>query len=153
MKTIVLGVGNPILMDDGVGLHVVEEIKKHPQYSPDTPIDVAYTGGLNLLDMIRGYEKVILVDAIRQDTSTPGEVKRFNLKDASSLHSYNPHDVSLPEALTLARSLGESSLPTEIIVIGIVVKQTFDFGEQLSDEVRNAIPTAVRMVLSELKNT
>jgi Ni,Fe-hydrogenase maturation factor len=61
--------------------------------------------------------------------------------------------VSLAEALSLAYNLGETSLPKEIILIGIVVRQSYDFGEKLSAEVQRAVPTAVRMVLSELQHT
>jgi hydrogenase maturation protease len=108
---------------------------------------------MNLLDMIRGFDKVILVDAVKQDDSKTGEVKRFSLTEAPAVHSCNPHDVSLSEALLLAKQLGEEHLPQEIIVIGIVVKNTVDFGEQLSREVASAVPTAVSLVLTELKNT
>jgi hydrogenase maturation protease len=153
MKTIVLGIGNPILQDDGVGIHVINEIRKRYLNDSDVSFDAAFTGGLNLLDMIRGYEKVILVDAITEQKSTPGEVKRFSIHEATSLHSNNPHDVSLAEALALAKDLGDTSLPKEIILIGIVVRRTYDFGEQLSTEVQRAVPTAVRMVLSELRQT
>jgi Ni,Fe-hydrogenase maturation factor len=55
--------------------------------------------------------------------------------------------------LLLANHLGEEHLPQEIVVIGIVVKNTVDFGEQLSREVASAVPTAVALVLTELKNT
>jgi hydrogenase maturation protease len=150
MKTIVLGVGNPILQDDGVGIHVINALCDRVR-SSDVVIETAYTGGMNLLDLIRGFEKVILVDAIKNKGSRSGEVKRFVLPDASSLHSSNPHEVSLSEALLLARRLGEKSLPKEIIVIGIVVENTDDFGEQLSREVSAAVPTAIDMVLEELK--
>lgn len=153
MKTIVLGVGNPILQDDGVGIHVIEEIRKRELKDSDISFDIAFTGGLNLLDMMRGYEKVILVDAITREQSAPGEVKRFSVHSAASLHSTNPHDVSLAEALSLAHNLGETSLPKEIILIGIVVRHSYDFGEKLSAEVQRAVPTAVRMVLSELNHT
>lgn len=153
MKTIVLGVGNPILRDDGVGIHVIEEMRKRRLNDSDVSFDTAFTGGLNLLDMIRGYEKVILVDAITEQKSTPGEVKRLSIHSATSLHSSNPHELSLAEALTLAKDFGDSSLPKEIILIGIVVRQAHDFGEQLSTEVQCAVPTAVRMVLSELRHT
>jgi hydrogenase maturation protease len=153
MKTIVLGVGNPILQDDGVGFHVIEALRKKHLNDQGITIDTACTGGLNLLDLIRGYEKVILVDAINQDQGAPGEVKQFTVRDATSLHSGNPHDVSLAEALTLAKNLGETSLPKEIILIGIVVRRTHDFGEKLSTEVQRAVPAAVRMILSELKHT
>jgi len=150
MKTIVLGIGNPILQDDGVGLHVIAALRDQV-HSPDVTIETAYTGGMNLLDVIREYEKVILVDAIKHKGSRNGEVKRFVLPEASSLHSSNPHEVSLSEALLLARRLGEHPLPNEIIVIGIVVENTHDFGEQLSREVAAAVPTAVQMVLGELR--
>jgi hydrogenase maturation protease len=152
MKTIVLGVGNPILQDDGVGIHVINELRKHLNDSR-VILDIAYTGGLNLLDMIRGFDKVILVDAVKQEGSKTGEVKRFSLTEAPAVHSCNPHDVSLSEALLLAKQLGETHLPQEIVVIGIVVKNTVDFGEHLSREVASAIPTAVNLVISELKNT
>jgi hydrogenase maturation protease len=152
MKTIVLGVGNPILQDDGVGIHVITALR-HTPCSADVMIDTAYTGGMNLLDMIRGYDKVILIDAMKQKDGKTGEVKRFVLAEAPTLHSSNPHEMSLPEALLLARHLGEQHLPKEIIVIGIVVQNTLDFGEHLSAEVAAAVPTAVSMVLTELKNT
>ena len=150
MKTIVLGVGNPILRDDGVGLHVVKQLKKHVN-DPSVTIDEAQTGGMNLLDMIRGYDKAILIDAIKIKHAQPGEVKRFSLSDFSSVHSYNPHDVTLLEALQLAEKLGENRIPREIVVIGIVLEEMpLEFGEQLSSTVSAAVPKAVEMTLSEL---
>ena len=152
MKTIVLGVGNPILQDDGVGLHVIEALRQRLT-NPLVTVETASTGGMNLLDMIRGYEKVILIDAVKQNDSKPGEVKRFLLSDFHSVHSCNPHDVSLSEALHVAEQLGEKHLPLQIILIGITVKNTYEFGEHLSNEVSSAIPTAVSLVLEELNNT
>lgn len=147
-----LGIGNPILKDDGVGIHVVNELRSHLK-DPKVTVDIAYTGGMNLLDQLRGFDKAILVDAVKQENSTVGEVTRFSLASSSTLHSCNPHDVSLSEAVLLANQLGEQQLPREIVVIGVVVKNTLEFGEHLSSEVASAIPTAVDMVLSELKNT
>jgi hydrogenase maturation protease len=152
MKTIVLGVGNPILQDDGVGLHVIEALRNQVK-SPNVTVETASTGGMNLLDMIRGYEKVILIDAVKRQDSPPGEVKRFELSDLHSVHSSNPHDVSLSEALQLAKQIGETPLPSDIILIGITVHNTYEFGEQLSSTVASAIPTAVSFVLQELNNT
>ena len=152
MKTIVLGIGNPILQDDGVGLHVIEALRQRLT-NPLVTVETAFTGGMNLLDMIRGYEKVILIDAVKQNDSKPGEVKRFLLSDFHSVHSCNPHDVSLSEALHVAEQLGEKHLPLQIILIGITVRNTYEFGEHLSNEVSSAIPTAVSLVLEELNNT
>ncbi len=152
MRTIVLGVGNPILQDDGVGIHVIKRLREQIK-DTEVAIDIAYTGGMNLLDLIRGFDKVILVDAIKQEQSRPGEIIRLPLKKASALHSSNPHDISLAEALLLASQLGETQLPSEIVVIGIVVENTTDFGEGLSREVAAAVPTAVSFVLEELEKT
>ena len=150
MKTIVLGVGNPILCDDGVGVHVVKQLKQHVN-DPNVTIDEALTGGMNLLDMIRGYDKAILIDAIKIKHAQPGEVKRFLLSDFSSIHSYNPHDVTLLEALRLAEKLGEDKIPHEIIVIGVVLEEMpLEFGEHLSSTIAAAVPKAVEMTLSEL---
>lgn len=151
MKTIILGVGNPILRDDGVGIHVSRQLKQRIT-DPTITIDEAYTGGMNLLDMMLGYDKAILIDTVNITNASDGEVRRFPLCDASSAHSYNPHDVSLQEALSLAEKLGERRIPRDIVVIGIVVKKMpLQFGEHLSEAIANAIPKAVNMTLVELE--
>jgi hydrogenase maturation protease len=151
MKTIVLGVGNPILQDDGVGLHVIDALRKHMN-NPMVTLETASTGGMNLLDIMLGYEKVILIDAVKQNGNVPGKVKRFLLSDFPTVHSSNPHDVTFSEALQVAKRLGEKHLPSTIVLIGITVKNTYEFGEHLSSEVASAVPTAVNLVLEELNN-
>jgi len=150
MKTIVLGVGNPILCDDGVGIHVAREIKQKIN-DPNIDVDEAITGGMNLLDLLYGYDKAILIDAINIQDASTGEVRRFPLNNLPTMHSNNPHDVSLMEALELAKKLGEKRIPEEIIVIGIVLKEIpYVFGETLSPEIANAVPKAVQMTLQEI---
>jgi hydrogenase maturation protease len=152
MKTIVLGIGNPILRDDGAGIHVAHQLK-HYITDQKVTVDEAYTGGMNLLDMMIGYDKAILIDTVNIADAKNGEVKRLTLHDSrNTCHSCNPHDVSLQEALRLAEKLGEKNIPKEIIVIGIVVKELQTrFGEQLSKNIQAAVPKAVEMTLLELK--
>jgi hydrogenase maturation protease len=151
MKTIVLGVGNPILRDDGVGIHAANLLKQFVN-DPNITIDEATTGGMNLLDLIVGYDKAILIDAVNIRDAKVGEVKRFLLSDLSSIHSDNPHDVSLQEALKLAEKLGEKNIPSEIVIIGIVLKEIpYIFGEKLSPKIAAALPKAVEMTLNEIK--
>jgi len=150
MKTIVLGVGNLILGDDGVGIHVVNELKKTIQDSNIT-IDEAITGGMNLLDLILNYEKAIIIDAVKSETEEAGTVKRIPIKDFNTMHSCNPHDVSLIEAIKMAKKLGETKIPKEIIIIGIMMKEIpCEFGEKLSKNIAAAVPRAVEMTLNEL---
>jgi len=151
MKTIVIGVGNPILRDDGVGVHVIQQLKQRIS-DPDVIVDEASTGGMNLLDLILGYDKAILIDAIKIGKMQTGEVKRFSLNDFTMVHSCNPHDVSLTEAIQLAEKMGEKRIPHEIVVIGVVVNDMpYIFGDQLSPRVAEAVPKAVEMILSELR--
>ncbi|HEC94912.1 MAG TPA: hydrogenase maturation protease [Thermoplasmatales archaeon] len=151
MRIIVVGVGNPILGDDGVGVHVVRELKKNVEDS-SIAIDEATTGGINLLDLIAGYDKAIIIDAVKSEKDEDGEVKRIPLNDFSTMHSCNPHDVSLVEAIELAKKMGQNKIPSEIIVIGIMMKKIpCEFGEELSGKIKMAVPKAVEMTLKEIK--
>jgi len=153
MRTIVLGVGNKILGDDGVGLHVVNELKKYIKNNSNVTIDEAATGGMNLLDLLLGYEKAIIVDAVKSEDAEIGEVKRIPLDDFDTMHSCNPHDISLTEAIELAKKMGEDHIPREIIIIGIMMKQLpCEFKETLSKKISSAVPKAVELTLNELRN-
>ncbi len=77
-KTIILGVGNPILRDDGVGVHVAEELKKHIK-KPGVTIDSAFTGGMNLLDLMVDHDRAILIDAVKIENKKLGDVGLFGL--------------------------------------------------------------------------
>jgi hydrogenase maturation protease len=151
MKTIVLGVGNPILRDDGVGIHVANTIEKE-LYNSNVKIDVAFTGGMNLLDLIRGHDQAILIDAMIMKNKKIGEVGLFDINNFNTFHTSNPHDVSLSEAINLAKKLGDNNIPKEIKIVGINIgKFSYEFGENLSCEVEKAIPKAVDIVKKEVK--
>jgi hydrogenase maturation protease len=152
MKKVILGVGNLILGDDGVGIHVSRQVKEQIN-DPDITIDEAITGGMNLLDLLVGYDKAIIIDAVKSEKAEKGEVKRIPLDDFNTMHSCNPHDVSLIEAINKTKKLGETRIPTEIIIIGIMMKQIpCEFGENLSKDIAAAVPKAVEMTLNEIKN-
>jgi hydrogenase maturation protease len=151
MKTIVLGVGNLILGDDGVGVHIANELKKFIN-DPNITIDEAITGGMNLLDLILDYNKAIIIDAVKSEKGENGEVRRIPLDNFSTMHSCNPHDVSLIEAIEMAKKMGEKRIPQEIIVIGVMMKEMpCEFGDKLSEKVAAAVPKAVEMTLNEIK--
>jgi hydrogenase maturation protease len=72
VKILVLGVGNPILSDDGVGIHVARELKKRKAKGID--VEELAASGLEFLDVVRGYDKVIIIDAIQTKGGKPGEL-------------------------------------------------------------------------------
>ena len=153
MKTIILGIGNQILGDDGVGIHTVNELKKRIELpKSNIAIEEAVTGGMNLLELILGYDKAIIVDAVKTESEENGEVKRIPLNNFSTMHSCNPHDVTLMEAIEMAKKMGEDKIPREIVVIGIMMKEIpCEFGEKLSDKIAAAVPKAVNMIFNEIK--
>ncbi len=152
--TLVLGLGNPVLGDDGVGWHVAQEFQaQHAQQSPPgIEVDCFSLGGLSLMERLAGYDRVILIDAVHTGTRPLGSVtccELAELGDPGHLHLSSPHDTTLPTALRVGRSLG-AHLPEKVIVVGIHVQVADEFSEELTPAVRAAVPGAVRAVESQL---
>jgi hydrogenase maturation protease len=151
MKTLVLGVGNPILSDDGVGVRVVEELKNVIS-DPSIDFRCEPTSGLDLIDVVRGYDKVIIVDAIQTRKEDVGKIMKLlpkNLLGSGTVHFSNMHDVDMATALVLGRELGER-MPAEVMVFAVEVANIVDFGEELSPDVKKAVPLAVKRIMAEL---
>jgi len=167
MKTLILGLGNPILTDDGVGVRVAEAVQN--ALPPDSAIEVseASVGGLELMERLLGYERVILIDALHNPARevpmgqhpsasrgrNPGTIHRMTLDDLRHVghtqHSASAHDTSLVTALDMANRMGYS-LPEEIIIYAVEVENIIDFGEEPTPAVAAAIPNVTAAVLAEL---
>ncbi len=151
MKTLVIGLGNPILGDDGVGWRVVEEIARKTADRTDVEVDTASLGGLSLMERLTGYERVILVDSIFSGKKPTGTVSLFHLEDLpdlSSGHTTAVHDTSLQNALNVGRSM-DIPLPRDgdVHIVAIEAENVYDFSESLSVPVEAAVPRAVEAVL------
>ena len=149
MKTLVLGMGNSILSDDGVGLHVAHEVANQLN---DPRVTVAETSaaGLSLLDSIVGYDRVIIIDAIQTEKGEAGQIYRMSTADFSlTKHFSSPHQINLATALELGRMLG-LAMPQRITVFAVEAKDITSFSEKCTPEVEQAIPEVVKMVLQEL---
>lgn len=148
LKTLVLGIGNPILKDDGIGLRVIERLEGL-FCDPDITFLKTTLAGLNLLDLLAGFDRAIIVDAI-QAGGKVGEVYRLSPQDFVARDRFPYlHTIDLFQALMLGRMLNRS-MPDKVIIVAIEVKNVSDFGEDLTLDVERAIPTAVDRVLREL---
>jgi len=153
MKTLVLGLGNPILSDDGVGVRVAEAVRA--SLPPGAPVDVCElsVGGLRLMEHMLGYERVILIDAMQPGRGEPGTFRRLSYTELTCLcptqHVTCIHDTSLVTALEMARRM-ELPVPREIIVYAIGVQDVENFGEELTPAVACALPAVLDAVLQEL---
>ena len=159
-STIVVGIGNPILGDDGIGWRVVEEVERRwaaePRAGAEPPPVVflcVALGGLSLMERLVGAGRAILVDAVRTGDRPVGTVFAIPLAElvpGVSGHLDNAHDASLPVALAAGRSLG-AQLPAEITVVGIEAHRVEEFSEELSAPIVAARSAAVEAVLAILR--
>jgi hydrogenase maturation protease len=153
LRTLVLGVGNPILGDDGVGFHVIQELLHSVGgRTPNIDIQDARLGGLNLLDVVLGYDRVVLVDAIKTASGEPGEIYRLTPEDfTGTVHlTTSAHDTNLATAIKIGNEFARGQMPKEIAIFAIEVEEVAVFTEEMTEKVRKAIPKVVNLVLQEI---
>jgi hydrogenase maturation protease len=150
MKTLVLGIGNNILGDDGVGIHVAREVAARLQ---NTDVDVKETaaGGLNLLEIIRGYRRLILADAILTKNTESGKIHRITLQDlADTGKAFTPHGANLQTVLEVGNLLFPGEMPDDVVIYAIQTHDVDSVTDQMTDSVAAAIPEAVNLILREV---
>ena len=154
VKTLVLGLGNPILSDDGIGVRVAEQVKAALPEDACVDVSEACVGGLSLMERMVGYDRVILIDALCLEPSQPGAIRRLNLEDLRSMspsqHIASAHDTNLLTALAAGRRMS-LPLPEVVTLFAIEAENVLDFGEEMTPAVAEALPVAVRQVLAELE--
>lgn len=150
---LILGLGNPLRRDDGIGPRVIEELKARELPEGVRALDGG-TGGLDILHLIEGWENVVAVDAADVDGGreqiAPGEYVRFTPDQAQlgeSAQTFSFHHAGLAEVLALARAL-DRPLPA-IVIFGVQPKDV-GWGEGLSSEVEAGLPALVDAVLAEV---
>jgi hydrogenase maturation protease len=145
-RTLVLGVGNYILGDDGIGIHAVRELSKQTDLAD---YEEAPVSSLELVEMFRGYEKVIIVDAIMTRDGIPGKIYELCGEDIPTLHGLSAHDVDFRTALEYGtRFMGK--MP-EIKIYGIEAENVTDFCETLTPVVEESLRIVIDKIKSELK--
>lgn len=146
MKTLVLGIGNPILSDDGVGIHVARKLKEVAP--PGVDVEELAASGLELLDMVRGYHRLAIVDAIQTADGRPGDIYELREEDFErTIHGSSPHGINVATALALGRKLVPQEMPEEILFFAIEAEDIVNVSERLTPDVERAVDAAVRMVI------
>ncbi|MCX5752249.1 MAG: hydrogenase maturation protease [Candidatus Krumholzibacteria bacterium] len=151
MKTIVLGLGNTILSDDGAGIYVARALGERIGGAAD--VREAELAGFDLIEILKGYDRAYIVDAIQLDGEEPGVVFRMKPDDiriTPRLASF--HDIDIVTALALGRRL-EFHMPDEIVIFGVQAGDTLTLGEQCTDAVKRVIPVLADEIAGEIRGT
>lgn len=146
-ECVVIGIGNVLMSDDGVGIHAVRYLED--KLPDDVPLVEGGVYGLDLLPSLEGRDKAVFIDAIAAGEE-PGAVFRFTPEDVRKSRdalAMSLHDLGLYELIAAAQLLGQC--PRSIIVIAVQVK-SLEVGTELSPEVRDALPHVHRLVLEEI---
>ena len=168
-RTLIIGLGNPILGDDGVGWKVAELVRylesgagnQQPppseteavQGMPSVEVDCVSLGGLSLMERMVGYQRVILIDSMQTGQIKEGSIRILALEELPNQfagHSASAHDTSLITALETGRRMG-LDLPDSVIIVAVEAKNVYEFSEELSPLIASAVPDMVKAVLSVLK--
>jgi len=151
VRTLVLGIGNPILGDDGIGFHIAQELAKEIK---DENIGVKDTSvnGLNLLELIVGYDKLIVIDAIMTEEAKAGEI--YRLKPSSSgetaWSTISLHHLNLATTIEIGERLFPKEMPGEVIIFAIGAQEVTEVTGEMTARVKEAIPRVINLVLEEL---
>lgn len=150
MKTLVLGLGNWIVADDSVGLHVAAKLRDLLEDRDDIDVGEDYWGGLRLMERLVDYDRAVVIDAIITGAE-PGTIHHLTPATIPTQRSSSAHDVNLPTALEFGRQAG-MNLPADkdILLVGIEAQDILTFTEECTPAVAASIPRAVEEVLKLL---
>ncbi len=150
MQTLVLGLGNKLLSDDAVGLLVAQEVREAVADREDIVVKCGEVAGFRLVDMLVGYDKAIVVDAIISDKEPPGECYWLDLAELRHpLKNLSNHNMHLADAIDIGNKLG-LKMPKEMKVLAVEVEDCYTLAENIGPVAANAVGKAAAMILGEL---
>ena len=150
-KTVILGLGNAMMSDDGIGLIIVQKLAEQV-HAPDLEFKVSEKVGLNLIELLLGYDRAIIIDSIITGERAPGEIIECSLDDLpSSPRLRCPHDADFKSAVELARRTG-LKMPEKILILGVEAVDIFNFTPDLSPQLAERMPEIVAEISTLIKS-
>jgi len=145
MRTLIIGIGNPLLGDDGVGYFLAEALKEKLK---GVEVLALTSSGFEVAERMLGYDRVIVIDAIAG--RKPGRLHRFTMQRLSQcLHFTNPHDTNLQTAIEFLRRYEE--FPKAVEFFGIEILPENEFRQGLSEAVKKGMEKAENLILKEIE--
>jgi hydrogenase maturation protease len=148
----ILGCGNPLIGDDGVGIHIINRLMEMRSELPeDVELIDAGVCGLDMLNLLEDASRIIIVDAIK-GAGDAGSIHRIGMEDikqtsSSDLHSV--HDTSLADVLCIAEHV--QNVPEDITIFAIEIEEAAEISISLSEKVQGSVDRTIQLILDELK--
>ncbi len=150
-STHILGLGNPVIGDDGIGIRVVRELAQRLKDIPDLSVSTSCQSGLYLLEHIIGFKKVIIVDAvIRKDLPVGTVLINMDIKPDTHFKGHSPHFIGIHGVLSLGKAYS-LDMPKDLILLGIVIHNDKNITEHLSPEMEKSYGIIVKQVFNEIE--
>jgi hydrogenase maturation protease len=144
-KVLILGIGNTLRSDDGLGVFIVKHMEESGMRLPEgVSLLDGGTAGFDLLGLIDGYDKIVIVDALKTDDK-PGSIYRFTPEHAVERRAtISMHEVGIMEVIKTLRIMDNNP---EIEFVGIVPENISDMNTTISQAVMESVPRAVEVIL------
>ena len=146
-STVIIGLGNPIMCDDAVGIVIGRAVHERLGQPGHVTFIEASAGGFELIELIHGFDRAVIVDAIQTEGGAVGDYHALSPEDLrTGVIPSLSHQVGLIEGLELGPRLG-MKLPDRLRIYAIEVADPFTFGTELTPEVAAAVPTLVNAIV------
>jgi len=145
MKTLILGLGNPILSDDGVGLIIARALERKIAGADVVTTSLA---GMHLLDIMAGYDRMFLIDALTTKGSDLGGLRKLTEGDGC-LHLFSSHGINFFDLVQLGKEMG-LKMPHISGIYGIEIGDEVSFGEDLTPPLKEKIQSIIQEILTEI---
>lgn len=147
--TVIIGMGNRLLSDDGVGFAVAVAVAERLKGRMNLTVTELHTGGIRLMEAMAGFTRAVVVDAMLSG-APPGTLQRFDPKEfVTTKNTFSSHDTDFATAYDLGRMAGVL-LPEQVSFWGIEAREFDLFGERFTAEVAAAVPVAVERIIAEI---
>ncbi len=147
MKILILGMGNPILSDDGIGLKLAERLREKIR---GADVQMNAMVGLNLLDQIIGYDRIFIIDAMTSPGGSIGEMKVITETNGlGSFHLFSSHGINIFDLMDLGRRCGYD-MPELTAVYGIEIGNDVAFGKELSLSLQGCLDSLEEKIISDM---
>jgi hydrogenase maturation protease len=149
-EIIILGMGNKLFGDDGVGIVIAEKLKVFLADIPQIKVEGTNWGGFRIIDLLSGYKTAIIIDALRTGKEPAGFIHKLDYKDLiHSVRMVSFHDVNFATAVEFARQIN-IPMPEDISVYAVEINEADYFSEELTKEVDATVDVCIQKILNEI---